>query len=284
MKLIRFDEVGHEKPGVIIAEQRRDCSQYFKDWDRAFFQSDGLKKLAQVLKDNADALPVVGESVRWASCVARPGKLIGIGLNYRDHAEETHMELPKEPMIFMKGTNTVVGPYDNILIPRNSIKTDYEVELGIIISKDARYINALAETERFIAGYTISHDVSERAFQLERSGQFTKGKSCDTFNPLGPYLLTADEVANVSHLTLTTKVNGELRQNGNTRDMVFDPYFIVHYLSQFMTLEAGDVITTGTPKGVGMGMKPPVYLRAGDVVELSVEQLGTQKQTCCASL
>ncbi len=280
MKLIRFGAVGQEKPGVIVDGQRRDCSQHFVDWKADFFQQDGLQKLKQLLASKTDSLPVVADQIRWGSCVARPRKLIGIGLNYRDHAAEANMELPKEPLVFMKGTNTVVGPYDNIIIPRNSVKTDYEVELGIVIAKEARYLSSIEEAKKVIAGYTISHDVSERAFQLERGGQFTKGKSCDTFNPLGPYLLTPDEIANVNNLTLTTKVNGELRQNGNTHNMVFDPHFIVHHLSHFMTLEAGDVITTGTPKGVGLGMKPPQYLKAGDVVELAVELLGMQGQTC----
>ena len=190
------------------------------------------------------------------------------------------MALPTEPIVFQKGSNTVVGPYDTVLIPRKSTKTDWEVELGLIIGQDARYLDSMEDSKKYIAGYTISHDVSEREFQLERGGQWTKGKSCDTFNPLGPFLLTADEITDVHNLAMTLHVNGKEMQKGNTGTMVFDCYYLVHYLSQFMTLEAGDVITTGTPPGVGLGMKPPQYLKAGDVVELTIEGLGHQKQVC----
>ena len=229
---------------------------------------------------NLGAFPEVPESARWGACVARPGKVICIGLNYSDHAAESGMELPTEPIIFQKGANTVVGPYDHILIPRKSEKTDWEVELGIVIGKDARYLDSVEEAKDYIAGYCISHDVSERAFQLERGGQWTKGKSCDHFNPLGPFLSTPDEIAEVHQLSMYLWVNGVQMQKGNTNTMVFNCYFIVHYLSQFMTLEAGDVISTGTPPGVGLGMKPPQYLKAGDVVELEIEGLGKQKQVC----
>ena len=197
-----------------------------------------------------------------------------------DHAAESGMAIPTEPIVFQKGANTVVGPYDAILIPRKSEKTDWEVELGIVIGKDARYLDSIETAKDYIAGYCISHDVSERAFQLERGGQWTKGKSCDTFNPLGPYLVTPDEIADVHNLPMTLWVNGVQMQKGNTSTMIFNAYYIVHYLSQFMTLEAGDLISTGTPPGVGLGMKPPQYLKAGDVVELAIEGLGRQKQTC----
>ncbi len=206
---------------------------------------------------NGAALPEVPESARWASCVARPGKVICIGLNFSDHAAESGMQVPTEPIIFQKGANTVVGAFDPIMIPRKSEKTDWEVELGIVIGRDARYLDDIRDARERIAGYCISHDVSERAFQLERGGQWTKGKSCDNFNPLGPFLATPDEIANVQNLSMDLWVNGEQMQKGNTRTMIFDCYYIVHYLSQFMTLETGDLISTGTPPGVGSGMKPP---------------------------
>lgn len=280
MKLIRFGEAGNEKPGVLDGQgKRRDLSIAFKDWDRKFFQQDGIAELQKII-ENLDAFPEVPESARWGACVARPGKVICIGLNYSDHATESGMELPSEPIVFQKGANTVVGPYDPILIPRKSEKTDWEVELGIVIGKDARYLDSVDDAKDYIAGYCISHDVSERAFQLERGGQWTKGKSCDNFNPIGPFLSTPDEIEDVHQLTMSLWVNGVQMQKGNTRTMVFNCYYVVHYLSQFMTLEAGDLITTGTPPGVGLGMKPPQYLKAGDVVELAVEGLGRQKQVC----
>jgi 2,4-didehydro-3-deoxy-L-rhamnonate hydrolase len=280
MRLIRFGEAGNEKPGVLDPQgKRRDLSSLFTDWDRAFFQQGGMDMLNKQVA-NLGAFPEVPESARWGACVARPGKVICIGLNYSDHAAESGMELPTEPIIFQKGANTVVGPYDHILIPRKSEKTDWEVELGIVIGKDARYLDSVEEAKDHIAGYCISHDVSERAFQLERGGQWTKGKSCDHFNPLGPFLSTPDEIAEVHQLSMYLWVNGVQMQKGNTNTMVFNCYFIVHYLSQFMTLEAGDVISTGTPPGVGLGMKPPQYLKAGDVVELEIEGLGKQKQVC----
>ena len=280
MKLIRFGNSGNEKPGIMDSNgTRKDLSQHFNDWDHTFFQSGGMDVLKSLIAQNA-ALPDVPQNARWAAPVARPGKVLCIGLNYSDHAAETGMELPKEPIVFQKGANTVVGPYDTLLIPRNSQKTDWEVELGIVIGKDARYLNSIDESKNFIAGFCLSHDVSERAFQLERGGQWTKGKSCDTFNPLGPFLVTPEEIENVHNLKMTTQVNGRLMQNGNTATMVFNCWYLVHYLSQFMTLEAGDLISTGTPPGVGMGLKPQQYLKAGDVVELSIEGLGTQKQLC----
>lgn len=280
MKLIRFGNMGDEKPGIIDSNgTRKDLSQHVPDWDRAFFQSGGMDFLKSLLEQDMP-LPDVPANARWAAPVARPGKVICIGLNYSDHAAESGMAAPTEPIVFQKGSNTVVGPYDAILIPRKSTKTDWEVELGIIIGKDARYLSSAEESKNFIAGYCISHDVSEREFQLERGGQWTKGKSCDTFNPLGPFLLTADEISDVNNLSMSLHVNGTQMQSGNTGTMIFDCFYLVHYLSQFMTLEAGDVITTGTPPGVGLGMKPPQYLKAGDVVELTIEGLGTQKQVC----
>ncbi len=220
------------------------------------------------------------KSARWAAPVARPGKIVCIGLNYSDHAKESGAAIPTEPILFMKAANTLVGPYDDVLIPRNSTKTDWEVELAVIMGADARYLSDPSESPKFIAGYAVGHDVSERAFQMERGGQWTKGKSCDTFNPLGPWLSTVDEVSNVQSLKMSLRVNGIERQHGNTSTMVFNVNHLIHYVSQFMTLEAGDVISTGTPPGVGLGMKPPQFLKAGDVVELQIEGLGEQRQTC----
>jgi 2-keto-4-pentenoate hydratase/2-oxohepta-3-ene-1,7-dioic acid hydratase in catechol pathway len=278
MKLFRFGKQGEEKPGLEINGIKKDVSAFVHDYDRKFFNNDGLSQLAQIIEK--EQLPTTADNERIGAPVARPGKVLCIGLNYSDHAKESGMEIPKEPILFQKGANTVVGPNDHIIIPRGSEKTDWEVELGVIIGKDARYLSSPEEAQQYIAGYCISHDVSERAFQLERGGQWTKGKSCDNFNPLGPYLVTEDEIADVHNLKMHLSVNGQAMQNGNTNTMVFNCYFIVYYLSQFMTLEAGDLISTGTPPGVGLGMKPPVYLKAGDVVELSIEGLGSQRQVC----
>lgn len=282
MKLLRFGMPGQEKPGLLIKGQRKDLSAYFPDWDRTFFNENGLQKLRSLL-DSGEPLPDVAEDIRWGACVARPGKVLCIGLNYSDHAAESGMDIPEEPILFQKGSNTVVGPYDPIIIPRGSTKTDWEVELGIVIGKDARYLSSVEEADEYIAGYCISHDVSEREFQLERGGQWTKGKSCDNFNPLGPWLVTPDALPEVHQLSMKLSVNGQQMQEGSTQTMIFNCQHIVHYLSQFMTLEAGDVISTGTPPGVGLGMKPPRYLKEGDVVELSIEGLGCQKQTCISA-
>jgi 2-keto-4-pentenoate hydratase/2-oxohepta-3-ene-1,7-dioic acid hydratase in catechol pathway len=279
MRLIRFGQPGAEKPGVIIGETRKDLSGFFSDWDRAFFRNNGLAKLAEIVKDPA-SLPDVPADERLGAPVARPGKVICIGLNYSDHAKESGMAIPEEPIVFQKGANTVVGPNDHIIIPRRSEKTDWEVELGVVIGTDARYLDSPSDSLQYIAGYCISHDVSERAFQLERGGQWTKGKSCDNFNPLGPWLSTTDEIPDPQNLSMTLHVNGERVQNGTTSTMIFDVAFLVHYLSQFMTLEAGDLISTGTPPGVGLGMKPPRYLKAGDVVDVAIEGLGSQRQIC----
>ncbi|MFT4156176.1 fumarylacetoacetate hydrolase family protein [Parafilimonas sp.] len=279
MKLIRFGNKGNEKPGIIDDNNiRRDASQLFKDWNNEFFEQGGLEKLKAV--EDISLLPAVDENERWAAPVARPGKAICIGLNYSDHAAETGAAIPKEPIVFMKASNTVVGPYDNILIPRKSKKTDWEVELAVIIKKEARYLESIDDAKAYIAGYAIVNDVSEREFQIERGGQWTKGKSCDNFSPLGPYLLTTDEIKDPQNLWMKLTVNGVQMQNGNSSKMIFNVYYVVHYLSQFMTLEAGDIILTGTPPGVALGMQEPQYLKDGDVVELSIEQLGTQKQTC----
>ena len=281
MKLIRFGERGSEKPGVLVNDRRRDLSAEFRDWDAAFFASSGLDSLRSLLLHRSpESFPEIAESTRWGAPVARPRKIVCIGLNYHDHARESGMEIPKEPILFLKATNTVVGPHDDLLIPRRSKKTDWEVELGVIIGKEARYLGSLDEAANCIAGYCISHDVSEREFQLERGGQWSKGKSCETFNPLGPWLSTPDDVPGVMKLGMKLWVNGDLRQNGNTGTMIFGPAHLIHYISQFMTLEPGDLISTGTPPGVGLGMKPPRYLKAGDVVELEIDSLGRQRQRC----
>ena len=278
MKLIRFGNVGDEKPGILFGEERYDCSAHFSDWNNVFFIDGGLAKLQAIIENELNTLPIVAKEIRWANCVARPGMIMCIGLNYSDHAAEAGMDVPEEPILFMKATNTLQGPHDTVLIPQSSTKTDWEVELAIVLKKDVNYLTNEEEAEEAIAGYCIMNDVSERAFQLERGGQWVKGKSCPGFSPLGPYLATSDEIENVHNLRMQLWVNGELMQNGNTNTMIFRPAFVVHYLSQFMKLEAGDIITTGTPPGVGMGQKPPRFLKNGDVVKLSIDELGSQKQ------
>jgi 2-keto-4-pentenoate hydratase/2-oxohepta-3-ene-1,7-dioic acid hydratase in catechol pathway len=283
MKLVRFGPIGREKPGVVlVGGVRKDCSAHFADWNREFFDGGGLQRLAAVMRDGRK-LPEVPAGERWAACVARPGKVVCIGLNYSDHAAESGLAVPSEPVVFLKAANTVVGPYDPVLIPRGSVKTDWEVELGVVIGRTARYLASPADADAVIAGYCVSNDVSERAFQLERGGQWTKGKSCDTFNPLGPWLSTADEVPDPQALGMRLDVNGQRKQTGRTATMVFGVRLIVHYLTQFMTLEAGDLISTGTPPGVGLGQKPPKFLSPGDVMELEIDGLGVQRQRCEAA-
>lgn len=277
MKLIRYGQKGVEKPGILHNGKRLDCSNYFSDWNREFFQTNGINKLRELV-DSGVELPEVSESERWGPCIARPGMILCIGLNYSDHAKESGMDIPKEPIIFMKATNTLAGPNDPVSIPKNSHKTDWEVELAFVLNRDVQYLDSEEEAEAAIAGYCVMHDVSERSFQLERGGQWVKGKSCPGFSPVGPFLCSSDEIENPLQLPMQLSVNGQLMQNGNSSTMIFTPSFLVYYLSQFMLLEAGDLITTGTPPGVGLGMKPPVYLKDGDVVELSIEGLGSQKQ------
>lgn len=278
MKLIRFGDLKREKPGLLDeAGVRRDCSGVCPDYTPAFLGAGGLHSLAKI---TPSTLPVVPSDQRWGAPVARPGKVICIGLNYRDHAEESGMAVPDEPVVFFKAPNAVVGPYDTVLIPRGGKQTDWEVELGVIVGKEARYLSNRSEARACIAGYCISNDISERHFQLQRGGQWVKGKSCDTFNPIGPWLVTPDEIPDVNNLDLTLLVNGQRRQNGNTRTMIYPVDEIVLYLSQFMTLEAGDLINTGTPPGVGFGMKPPIYLQPDDEMELAITGLGQQRQTC----
>ena len=278
MKLLRHGAVGQEKPGILLEDGTiRDLSGLVPDIGGAVLSDAGIAMLRGL---DASGLPVVDAATRLGPCVAGTGKFICIGLNYADHAAESGMAVPPEPVIFMKATSAIGGPNDTVLIPRGSEKTDWEVELAVVIGTAAKYV-AEADALNHVAGYAVTNDVSERAFQTERAGQWTKGKSCDTFNPLGPWLLTRDECVSPNDLAMKLTVNGQSRQNGSTKTMIFDAFFVVHYLSQFMTLEAGDVITTGTPPGVGMGIKPtPVFLKAGDVMELSITGLGTQKQTC----
>ncbi|MBL0372430.1 fumarylacetoacetate hydrolase family protein [Rhizobium sp. KVB221] len=276
MKLMRVGAVGAEKPAILAADGTiRDLSAHVSDIAGAAISPEGLKKIAAI--DTA-TLPVLSADQRIGACVAGTGKFICIGLNYSDHAAESGMAVPPEPVIFMKATSAICGPNDNVLIPRGSEKTDWEVELAVVIGKTAKYVSE-ADALDYVAGYAVAHDVSERAFQTERSGQWTKGKSCDTFGPTGPWLVTKDEVADSQNLNMWLKVNGEQMQNGSSATMVYGVKFLVSYLSQFMSLHPGDIISTGTPPGVGMGMKPPRYLRDGDVVELGIEGLGTQKQT-----
>ena len=275
MKLIRFGVPGSEKPGVEVAGVRYDVSHLVHDFDEDFFTDGGLEKLQQSF-DAASATQVAAD-VRLAAPVKRPGKIICIGLNYRKHAEESGMSVPTEPVVFFKASSSVVGPNDQIVIPKNSVKTDWEVELAVVIGKKASYVSE-EEALDYVAGYVLHNDVSEREFQLERGGQWVKGKSCDTFAPLGPYLVTSDEVANPNSLNLWLKLNGEKVQDGNTNDFVFNVQEVISYLSQFMSLMPGDIISTGTPAGVGLGFNPPKYLKHGDVIELGIEGLGTARQ------
>lgn len=276
MKLFRYGNAGQERPGILDGNGKiRDLSSVVSDINGTVLSDESLKKIAQV---DINSLPLVDESVRFGPCVNNVGKFICIGLNYADHAAESGVAVPSEPVVFMKATSAITGPNDNIIKPRNSTKLDWEVELGIVIGKPASYVE-LDEALDYIAGYCVINDVSERNFQLERpGGQWDKGKGCDSFGPIGPYLVTKDEVADPLKLNLWLKVNGKIFQNGSTDQMVFGPQFLVHYLSQFMSLQPGDVISTGTPPGVGLGQKPPLYLNEGDVVELGIEGMGVQKQ------
>lgn len=279
MKLIRFGESGKEKPGVILNDKKYDVSAFGEDYTEQFFETDGLNRLADFIKDNL--LPEVADGTRLGSPIARPSKLVCIGLNYADHAKETNAPLPPEPVIFMKSTTAIVGPFDDIMIPKNSVKTDWEVELAVVIGKKASYVEE-AEAMDYVAGYVLHNDVSEREFQLERNGTWDKGKGCDTFAPLGPFLATPDEISDPHNLRLWLKVNGETMQDGTTSNFIFNLPHLISYTSQFMTLLPGDIISTGTPAGVGLGMKPPIYLKAGDVVELGIEGLGESKQNLVA--
>ena len=275
MKLMRVGPLGQEKPAILDKDGKvRDLSAHVTDIGGAAISPEGLAKIAAI--DTA-SLPEIAVD-RIGACVAGTGKFICIGLNYSDHAAETGATVPPEPVIFMKATSAICGPNDDVLIPRGSEKTDWEVELGVVIGKTAKYVSE-ADAMDYVAGYCVSHDVSERAFQTERAGQWTKGKSCDTFGPIGPWLVTKDEIANPHNLKMWLSVNGKMMQDGSSKTMVYGVAHVVSYLSQFMSLHPGDIISTGTPPGVGLGMKPPQFLKAGDVVELGIEGLGTQKQT-----
>lgn len=280
LKLFRFGEVGAEKPGIIAADgSMRDLSTVVNDIGGIHLSRKGLAQIATLDTHN---LPHLDSTIRLAPCIAGTGKFICIGLNYADHASETGGRVPTEPVIFMKATSAICGANDPIIIPRNSQKTDWEVELAVVIGEKAHYVSE-ANALDYIAGYTIANDISERAFQIERKGQWTKGKSCDSFGPIGPYLTTKDEIANPQNLKMWLKVNNQTRQDGTTKTMVHSIAKCVSYLSQFMSLHPGDVISTGTPAGVGHGMNPPQYLKAGDIVELGIEGLGTQRQEVISS-
>jgi len=278
MKLIRFGEPGKEKPGVLLNDGTRiDTSAFGSDYNEAFFGSSGLTELASWVAKNGASAPRVAASVRLGAPIVRPSKIICIGLNYRDHAAETKAEAPKEPVIFFKASSSLVGPNDNLVRPKNSAKVDWEVELAVIIGKKAQYVSQ-EDALKNVAGYALHNDYSERVFQLERGGQWVKGKSADTFAPLGPFLATTDEIPNPGNLGMWLKVNGENRQKSSTSNMIFDVATLVSYVSEFMTLLPGDLISTGTPAGVGLGMNPPVFLKAGDVVELGIDGLGESRQ------
>ena len=279
MKLLRYGTPGQERPGLLDAQgQVRDLSGIIDDVNGKTISAETLAQLAAL---DIESLPLVDKNLRLGPCVNQVGKFICIGLNYADHAAESGLAVPAEPVVFMKATSAITGPNDPVIKPRNSTKLDWEVELGIVIGKHASYVEE-SDAMDYIAGYCVINDVSEREFQLERGGQWDKGKGCDSFGPLGPYLVTKDEVPDPLNLNLWLKVNGKTFQNGSTNQMVFGPAFLVHYLSQFMSLQPGDVISTGTPPGVGLGQKPPVYLNVGDVMELGIEGMGVQKQVVVA--
>ncbi len=277
MKLIRYIENKHIKTGVLIDGKHYDTSSFGEDYNEDFFSSSGMKRLQDfVLGYRGTLKPIEGE-IRLASPIARPSKIICIGLNYADHARETGATPPPEPVVFLKATTALCGPFDDIIIPKNSKKTDWEVELAVVIGKRASYISE-EEAAQYIAGYCLHNDVSEREFQIERSGTWDKGKGCDTFAPLGPWLVTPDEIADINNLRLWLTVNGKKMQDGTTANLIFKIPFLVSYVSQFMTLLPGDVISTGTPAGVAMGMNPQVYLKDGDIIELGIDGLGTARQ------
>ena len=277
MKLIRFGKTGEEKPGIAIDDVFYDASGFGEDYNENFFETGGLRRLEKFLKENENALPKMGSNIRLGSPVCRPSKIVCIGLNYADHAKETNPAVPTEPVVFLKATSSLCGPFDDIIIPKNSEKTDWEVELAVVIEKKASYVNE-ADAMNYVAGYCLHNDVSERNFQLERNGTWDKGKGCDTFAPLGPWLVTKDEIEDVNNLRLWLTVNDKTMQDGSTSNLIFKIPFLVSYVSQFMSLLPGDIISTGTPAGVGLGMKPNVYLKEGDVVELGIDNLGKAKQ------
>lgn len=278
MKLIRFGDPGKEKPGVQLSDGKRiNVSKFIRDFDIEFLNNNGINKLEDWVEEHGSSAQEVSTGIRLGPPVMQTGKIVCIGLNYEDHAKEGGMDIPQEPIIFFKATSSIVGPNDDMVIPKNSKKTDWEVELAVIIEKKASYVSE-ANAMDYVAGYCIHNDYSEREYQLERGGQWVKGKSCDTFAPIGPALVTKDEIRDVDNLKLWLKVNGEMKQDGNTSDLIFNIPFLISYLSQFMSLHPGDIISTGTPAGVGLGFDPPQYLKPGDEVELGIEGLGSMKQ------
>jgi 2,4-diketo-3-deoxy-L-fuconate hydrolase len=278
MKLLRFGSGGHEKPGVLLSDGRSiDVSAFAEDYDEKFFGTDGPRRLQSWVAQNAHQCRILDPDVRLGPCVARPSKIICVGLNYARHAAESGLDIPKEPVIFLKATSSLCGPNDDVIIPRGSRKTDWEVELAVIVGKRSSYVE-IKDAMNHVSGYCLHNDYSEREFQLERGGQWVKGKSSDTFAPLGPYLATRDEIEDPHNLQLWLKVNDVRHQDSNTSDMIFNVPFLISYISQFMTLLPGDVISTGTPSGVGLGLKPPRYLAHGDIVELGIERLGSARQ------
>ena len=275
MKLLRCGNKGSEKPAALDKKGKiRDLSSSIRDLDPENLNFETLSKLKKI---NLESLPEISKSTRIGSCVNRPGKFVAIGLNYSDHAAETGAKPPSEPIVFMKATSCIVGPNDDVIIPKNSKKTDWEVEIAFVVGKEAKYISE-KEAPNHIFGYCIVNDISEREFQIEKMGQWVKGKSADTFGPIGPYLVTTDEIANVQKLNLSLNLNGQETQRGNTNKMIFNINFILSYLSNFMSLQPGDIVTTGTPPGVGMGKKPPLYLKSGDEMHLTIDHLGEQHQ------
>jgi len=277
MKLIRFGKFNEEKPGIQIDRRRVDVSAFGEDYDEDFFASEGIERLKNWFEINGSNCPEIDNDERLGCPIKRPSKIICVGLNYAKHAAESGMELPKEPVLFFKSTTAIVGPNDDLVLPKGSTKTDWEVELAVVIGKRASYVKKENAFD-YIAGYVLHNDYSEREYQLERGGQWVKGKSCDTFAPIGPFVVTKEEIKNPNNLELWLKVNGERMQSGNTSDFVFTIETVVSYISEFMTLLPGDIISTGTPSGVGLGLKPPRYLKPGDEVELGVEGLGSSKQ------
>ncbi len=277
MKLIRFGETGKEKPGIVLNEKHYDVSAHIQDFNESFFEKGGMEELEKLVKVKSDSFPEIDQSIRLGSPIARPSKIVCIGLNYAKHANETNATIPTEPVIFMKSTTSLCGPFDDVMIPKDSVKTDWEVELAVVIGKRASYVEE-SEAMDYVAGYCLHNDVSEREFQLERGGTWDKGKGCDTFAPMGPWLVTKDEVADAHNLRLWLKLNDEKLQDGNTSDFIFNIPHVISYVSRFMTLLPGDVISTGTPAGVGLGFNPAVYLKPGDVMELGIDGLGTSKQ------
>jgi len=281
LKLIRFGEPGNEQPGLLSKGKYLDLSSFCEDYNEEFFRSNGLARLKKWLGENGNSISPVNARLRLGAPIARPSKIICIGLNFSEHAREAGAKIPDEPVVFFKATTAVCGPNDDLVIPKNGTKTDWEVELAFVIGKEAKHVDENKALD-YVAGYLLHNDYSERAFQLERGGQWVKGKSADTFAPLGPYLATPDELEDIHNLNMWLKVNGEYKQRGNTNDFIFNIPKLVSYLSDFMTLLPGDIISTGTPSGVGLGMDPPEYLSPGDVVELGIDGLGVSKQQVVA--